>query len=191
MIGVAHTAADAARSVADLKPDLVLLDNYLPDRPGIDLAAELRVEILMVTADASATSVRAAFAAGAVNYLIKPFGSEQLTSRLRAYVRYRTLLGDHAQRAARIGCSARAIRAATPTACLRTGGRRAAGSCSARHRSRPRPADRASQRIARPLRAGAAAWRKITSTVLAPHGSVRACSRGIASRRGHRRGAGR
>ncbi|MEU4287260.1 response regulator [Kribbella sp. NPDC026596] len=94
VIGVAHTAADAVRSVADLKPDLVLLDNYLPDRPGIDLAAELRVDIFMVTADSSATSVRAAFAAGAVNYLIKPFSSEQLTSRLRAYVRYRTLLGD-------------------------------------------------------------------------------------------------
>jgi response regulator of citrate/malate metabolism len=94
VIGVAHTAADAARSVADLNPDLVLLDNYLPDRPGIDLAAELRVDIFMVTADSSATSVRAAFAAGAVNYLIKPFSSEQLTSRLRAYVRYRALLGD-------------------------------------------------------------------------------------------------
>jgi response regulator of citrate/malate metabolism len=93
VVGVAHTAADALRLAADLEPDLVLLDSYLPDRPGIDLAADLTADIFMVTADSSASSVRAAFAAGALNYLIKPFGSEQLTSRLRAYVRYRTLLG--------------------------------------------------------------------------------------------------
>jgi two-component system CitB family response regulator len=79
---------------AELKPDLVLLDSYLPDRPGIELAAELKADIFMVTADSSATSVRKAFSAGALNYLIKPFGSDQLTSRLRAYVRYRTVLGD-------------------------------------------------------------------------------------------------
>ena len=95
VVGVAHTAADALRLATDLKPDLVLLDSYLPDRPGTELAAELSADIFMVTADSSATSVRAAFAAGALNYLIKPFGSEQLTSRLRAYVRYRSLLGDH------------------------------------------------------------------------------------------------
>jgi two-component system CitB family response regulator len=94
VVGVAHTAADALRLAADLKPDLVLLDSYLPDRPGIELAAELKADIFMVTADSSATSVRKAFAAGALNYLIKPFSSEQLTSRLRAYVRYRALLGD-------------------------------------------------------------------------------------------------
>jgi two-component system CitB family response regulator len=96
VLGVAQTAAGAVQSVADLKPDLVLLDNYLPDRPGVELAAELAVDVFMVTADSSANSVRAAFAAGAVNYLIKPFSSEQLTSRLRAYVRYRTLLSDRA-----------------------------------------------------------------------------------------------
>jgi response regulator of citrate/malate metabolism len=95
VVGVAHTAADALRLATDLKPDLVLLDSYLPDQPGTELAAELSADIFMVTADSSATSVRAAFAAGALNYLIKPFGSEQLTSRLRAYVRYRSLLGDH------------------------------------------------------------------------------------------------
>lgn len=96
VVGTAHTAADALVQVQSSKPDLVLLDNYLPDRSGIELAAELTVDIFMVTADSSPRSIRAAFAAGALNYLIKPFGSEQLAQRLRAYSRYRSLLAEAA-----------------------------------------------------------------------------------------------
>jgi response regulator of citrate/malate metabolism len=96
VVGVAHTAADALRQSLESKPDLVLLDNYLPDRPGVELARELNADVFMVTADSSAASVRAAFAAGALNYLIKPFSAEQLTLRLRAYARYRTRLGEQA-----------------------------------------------------------------------------------------------
>jgi len=91
-VGVAHSAADTVRAVASLRPDLVLLDNYLPDRPGIELARELSVDLFVVTADTSAESVRAAFAAGALHYVVKPFTAEQLGGRLRAYVRYRSLL---------------------------------------------------------------------------------------------------
>ncbi|HWD80377.1 MAG TPA: response regulator [Kribbella sp.] len=97
VVGVAHTAAAALDAVAELQPGLVLLDNYLPDRPGVELAADLSADVFMVTADSSVRSVRAAFAAGAVNYLIKPFGPDQLTSRLRAYVRYSTLLGGSSE----------------------------------------------------------------------------------------------
>jgi two-component system CitB family response regulator len=96
VIGVAHSAAEALRIARQDKPDLVLLDNYLPDRPGIELARDLAADVFMVTADSSAASIRAAFAAGALNYLIKPFSSDQLTLRLRAYARYRSLLGEHA-----------------------------------------------------------------------------------------------
>jgi len=91
-VGVARDGAETMRAVQRLRPDLVLLDNYLPDLPGIELARKITADVFLVTADTSAESLRAALAAGALQYLIKPCSAEQLQARLRAYVRYRTLL---------------------------------------------------------------------------------------------------
>jgi two-component system CitB family response regulator len=95
LTGTAHNAADALRLVAERAPELVLLDNYLPDRPGVDVAAELACDVFMVTADRAADTVRAAFRAGVLNYVIKPFPASLLSSRLAAYVRYRAALDAH------------------------------------------------------------------------------------------------
>lgn len=95
VVGIVHTAASALQAIRDLDPDLVLLDNYLPDAPGLEVARELAgtdVGVLMVTADNDVESVRRALGAGAVNYLIKPFAQEQLRARLTAYARYRSRL---------------------------------------------------------------------------------------------------
>lgn len=96
VVATAHTATDALEGVAALHPDLVLLDNYLPDRAGLDVCADLagKVDVMMVTADGSAESVRAAVSSGAVNYVVKPFTRNQLTARLRAYARYRGRLAE-------------------------------------------------------------------------------------------------
>src|SRR4051812_50193211 len=72
VVGVAHNAAEARQAAADLQPDLVLLDMYLPDALGLDLVPELSCDVLMVTAAADADTVRRAVGAGGVNYLIKP-----------------------------------------------------------------------------------------------------------------------
>jgi two-component system CitB family response regulator len=92
VVGVGHTAEAARALVAEHRPDLVLLDNYLPDQPGIELAARLTCDVLMVTADSSAALVRAAVASGAVNVLVKPFTEEQLAAQLAAYAGYRRAL---------------------------------------------------------------------------------------------------
>ena len=41
VVGVAHTGTQAADAVARLRPDLLLLDLYLPDRFGLDLLTDL------------------------------------------------------------------------------------------------------------------------------------------------------
>ena len=90
--GVGHTAAETRCLVAEHCPDLILLDNHLPDQQGVELATQLTCDVLMVTADSSASLVRAAVAAGAVDVLVKPFAAEMLAARLAAYARYRSAL---------------------------------------------------------------------------------------------------
>ncbi|NGO80642.1 response regulator, partial [Streptomyces sp. YC504] len=42
VVGVAHNGAEALRAAERLRPDLVLLDVYLPDMDGISVLRELR-----------------------------------------------------------------------------------------------------------------------------------------------------
>jgi response regulator of citrate/malate metabolism len=92
VVAVAHSAAQAREAAAAHRPDLVLLDVYLPDEPGTALLGELDADAIVLTAAAEAATVRAALARGALNYLIKPFSAAQLAARLTAYARYREVL---------------------------------------------------------------------------------------------------
>jgi two-component system CitB family response regulator len=92
VVGSARTAAEALAMIADLDPDLVLLDTYLPDRSGLDLLPEITADTIMLTAVSDAASVRAALSAGALNYVVKPFTAEQLAERLLSYSRFHNQL---------------------------------------------------------------------------------------------------
>jgi two-component system CitB family response regulator len=89
VVGVVHDARSTRQAVAEHAPDLVLLDIYLPDELGTELAPSLPCDVLMVTAAADADSVRRAVGAGVVNYLVKPFALGDLADRLHAYARFR------------------------------------------------------------------------------------------------------
>ncbi len=94
--GVAHTAADALSAAHAGQIDLVLLDTYLPDRLGTEVIGDLTAyaDVIMVTADSSAESVRTALRRGALNYVVKPFARETLHARLRAYERFAGRVGQ-------------------------------------------------------------------------------------------------
>lgn len=92
VVRVEGTAAGAARAAEELPLDLALVDVHLPDGSGIDVVARLRCDALVLSAAADATTVRAAVAAGACGYLVKPFGTEDLHARLAAYRRYRGIV---------------------------------------------------------------------------------------------------
>jgi len=83
----------AAREVAPF--DLALVDVYLPDGSGIDFVRELRCDAIMLSAATEAETIRAAIAAGALGYLVKPFGPTELAARLAGYARYRRILSGN------------------------------------------------------------------------------------------------
>ncbi|OBF36637.1 two-component system response regulator [Mycolicibacterium peregrinum] len=89
-VGVARTGADALASAAELRPDLILLDVYLPDMTGLEVLQRLRAEgnrvgVIMVTAARELDTVRGALDGGAADYLVKPFDFDQLQMKLAAF----------------------------------------------------------------------------------------------------------
>lgn len=86
-------SGDAAlRAVNAMKPDLVLMDIYLPDSNGLDILRAIDVDVFVISAASDTLSVRRAFRRGALSYLIKPFPEELLAQRLRAYARFDRVL---------------------------------------------------------------------------------------------------
>src|SRR5580692_602512 len=74
------------------KPDLILLDIMLPKLDGFALCAELRrlavnVPVLMLTAKGQIEDRVSGLDAGADDYLVKPFSTEELLARVRALLR--------------------------------------------------------------------------------------------------------
>ncbi len=85
----AGTAAEALRSVAAERPALVLLDLGLPDRPGLDVARELRrapetraTPVFALTGRVGANERRACLEAGCSLYLAKPVDPRTLLRRI-------------------------------------------------------------------------------------------------------------
>lgn len=79
--------------VADLKPDLLLLDLYLPHVSGIELLRAIPVDAMMISAATEPANIAAALQAGALAFIIKPFGAKTLTVKLKGWARYRRQLG--------------------------------------------------------------------------------------------------
>jgi two-component system, OmpR family, response regulator RegX3 len=88
---VAATAERALLLADRVEPDLVLLDLNLPDRDGRDVCRELRrgsdVPIVMLTARGTETDRIVGLELGADDYVVKPFSSQEVISRIRAVLR--------------------------------------------------------------------------------------------------------
>jgi CheY-like chemotaxis protein len=87
---VATSAAAALEKLEHVVPNLVLLDIAMPDRDGLDLCRALKkdprtrdVPVFVVSARPGKDVVERALAAGAEEFIRKPFENQELISRIR------------------------------------------------------------------------------------------------------------
>jgi two-component system phosphate regulon response regulator PhoB len=93
-VTTAASGTDALKAVAAEPPDLIVLDLMLPGRSGLELLDELRarsdtreVGVILLTARREEADRIKGLAAGADDYLTKPFSPEELVLRVGAVLR--------------------------------------------------------------------------------------------------------
>jgi two-component system KDP operon response regulator KdpE len=91
VIAEATNGEDAIESVRKKKPDLILLDVNMPGMGGLEACREIRrateAPIIMLTVRNAERDKVAALDAGADDYVVKPFGIQELLARVRAALR--------------------------------------------------------------------------------------------------------
>ena len=92
-IVAAENAAEAIAAAAQAKPDLMILDLGLPDQDGLEVIRQVRgagaLPIIVLSVRSDEAGKVAALDAGADDYMVKPFGVEELLARVRAALRHR------------------------------------------------------------------------------------------------------
>jgi two-component system KDP operon response regulator KdpE len=90
-VAEAKSGEEALDRVRDERPDLILLDVNMPGMDGLEACREIRgssdVPIVMLTVRNSERDKVNALDAGADDYVVKPFGIEELLARIRAALR--------------------------------------------------------------------------------------------------------
>ena len=87
----ARTGDEALEQIRSEHVDLILLDVNMPGRSGLETCREIRstsdIPIIMLTVRNTERDKVQALDAGADDYVVKPFGSEELMARIRAGLR--------------------------------------------------------------------------------------------------------
>lgn len=85
-----HGQDALAQLVAGARPDLMLVDVHMPEMDGFTLLRTVRadpayasIKIVMVTTESAMSEVAAALAAGADEFVMKPFTSDMIVDKLR------------------------------------------------------------------------------------------------------------
>lgn len=90
IVGVASNIADAKLMIQKLSPDLILLDNYLPDGKGIDLllflaSNRINCYAIFITAANDMETCSFAIRHGVFDYLLKPVSYDRLKKTLNSF----------------------------------------------------------------------------------------------------------
>ncbi|WP_354638555.1 response regulator transcription factor [Kitasatospora camelliae] len=90
-VTVVDDGLSALKAVREQTVDLALLDIRMPGMSGLDVCRELRaapeterLPVILLTARSQEFDIETGFAAGADDYIIKPFSPRELSSRVQA-----------------------------------------------------------------------------------------------------------
>lgn len=100
VIGEAADGRQALDAVAEMRPDVVLMDLDMPGMHGLDATRRIVAEhpgsaVLVLTMFDDDDSVSAAIAAGAIGYLLKGADGEDILAAIRAAAAGQAVLGPH------------------------------------------------------------------------------------------------
>ena len=88
----AENGHSAITLISSYNPDIILLDLGLPDMDGLEVLRTIRnwsaTPVIVVSARGQEGEKVEALDAGAGDYIVKPFGTEELLARIRAALRY-------------------------------------------------------------------------------------------------------
>jgi len=92
IVGEAPNGETAIDLALELKPDLVTLDNILPDMIGTDILRVLQeqgleAKIIMVSAVGQQSVINEGIELGASDYIVKPFTAEDLIAVVKKHLK--------------------------------------------------------------------------------------------------------
>jgi two-component system KDP operon response regulator KdpE len=94
----AKTGDEALEKIRCEHPDLILLDVNMPGRSGIETCREIReasdIPVIILTVRNAERDKVQALDAGASDYVVKPFGADELLARIRATLRRSAPIGS-------------------------------------------------------------------------------------------------
>lgn len=90
LCGSVGTIEKAKEVILQSKPDLILLDIFFPQGKGLELLKwtrkkDLKIDVILITADRNIESVEEAFRYGAIDYIVKPFVFERFKEAMLQY----------------------------------------------------------------------------------------------------------
>jgi two-component system response regulator DevR len=96
VVGMSGSAAEAARRIPALRPDVAILDARLPDGTGIEVCRDVHsvdetINCLILTSYDDEQALRGAVLAGASGYVLKEIGGSDLIGALRRAARGESL----------------------------------------------------------------------------------------------------
>lgn len=97
-VGASSDGNKAFEFIKNEIPDLILLDVMMPGMNGFEVCEELKsnvqtrhIPVIFLTAKTSTEDIVKGFKVGGVDYVSKPFNSEELLARVNTHIEIRTL----------------------------------------------------------------------------------------------------
>lgn len=92
IVGEASNGVEAIQKYEELKPNLVLMDITMPEKNGIEavkdiIAMDPEAKVIMCSAMGQDSMVKESIVAGAKDFIVKPFQSDDVLKKVKNLIR--------------------------------------------------------------------------------------------------------